>query len=161
MRPHPSFGTLEFRICDVPTRPRDTIAIAALAQAIVVKLYRLRSRNLGFRTYRRALIEENKWRAARWGLSGSLIDFGRRAECRCGGWRSSCSSSSTTSGRPGEPSRGRAPARDCAGRHQRRPAARDLRKKGDLAEVVRALVDETRESVEQSAKTPERQLSSR
>ena len=65
LRPHPIFGTLEFRICDVPTAPRATIALAALAQAIVVKLYRLRRRNLGFRLYPRALIEENKWRAAR------------------------------------------------------------------------------------------------
>src|SRR5262249_39633682 len=47
LRPHPTFGTLEFRICDVPTAPRASIAIAALAQAIIVKLYRLRQRNLG------------------------------------------------------------------------------------------------------------------
>jgi carboxylate-amine ligase len=80
IRPHPTFGTLEFRICDVPTAPRATIAIAALAQAIVVKLYKLRTRNLGFRLYHRRLIEENKWRAARWGLDGKLIDFGRRRE---------------------------------------------------------------------------------
>src|SRR6266540_582960 len=80
LRPHPTFGTLEFRICDVPTAPRASIAIAALAQAIVVKLYRLRERNLGFRCYHRALIEENKWRAARWGIDGKLIDFGKRAE---------------------------------------------------------------------------------
>src|SRR5215470_9731742 len=80
IRPHPTFGTLEFRICDVPTAPRATIAIAALAQAINVKLYRLRERNLGFRRYHRALIEENKWRAARYGLDGKLIDFGRREE---------------------------------------------------------------------------------
>jgi glutamate---cysteine ligase / carboxylate-amine ligase len=80
LRPHPTFGTLEFRICDVPTAPRATIAIAALAQAIIVKLYKLRVRNLGFRLYHRRLIEENKWRAARYGLDGKLIDFGRRAE---------------------------------------------------------------------------------
>src|SRR5258705_756865 len=80
LRPHPTFGTLEFRVCDVPTAPRATIAIAALAQAIVVKLYRLRARNLGFRRYHRALIEENKWRASRWGLDGKLIDFGKRRE---------------------------------------------------------------------------------
>src|SRR6266498_736190 len=80
LRPHPTFGTLEFRVCDVPTAPRASIAIAALAQAIVVKLYRLRERNLGFRCYHRALIEENKWRAARWGIDGKLIDFGKRAE---------------------------------------------------------------------------------
>jgi carboxylate-amine ligase len=80
LRPHPQFGTLEFRICDVPTSPSATIALAALAQAIVVKLYRLRRSNLGFRIYPRALVEENKWRAARYGLDGRLIDFGRRAE---------------------------------------------------------------------------------
>jgi glutamate---cysteine ligase / carboxylate-amine ligase len=80
LRPHPTFGTLEFRVCDVPTSPRVTVALAALAQAIVVKLYRLRQENLGFRIYARALVEENKWRAARWGLDGQLIDFGRRRE---------------------------------------------------------------------------------
>jgi glutamate---cysteine ligase / carboxylate-amine ligase len=80
LRPHPTFGTLEFRICDVPTSPRATIALAALAQAIVVKLHRLRRSNLGFRIYPRALVEENKWRAARYGIDGRLIDFGKRAE---------------------------------------------------------------------------------
>jgi carboxylate-amine ligase len=80
IRPHPLFGTLEFRICDVPTSPRVTIALAALAQALVVKLYRLRRRNLGFRIYSRALVEENKWRAARYGIDGQLIDFGKRQE---------------------------------------------------------------------------------
>jgi carboxylate-amine ligase len=80
VRPHPTFGTLEFRVCDVPTRPEAAIMLCALCQAIVVKLYRLYTRNLGFRLYRRALIEENKWRAARWGLDGKLIDFGKRAE---------------------------------------------------------------------------------
>jgi carboxylate-amine ligase len=80
LRPHPTFGTLEFRICDVPTSPRATIALAALAQAIVVKLYRLRRSNLGFRIYARSLVEENKWRAARYGIDGKLIDFGKRQE---------------------------------------------------------------------------------
>src|SRR6476469_2565031 len=80
VRPHPTFGTLEFRVCDVPTRPEVAVMLGALTQAIVVKLYRLYERNLGFRLYRRALIEENKWRAARWGLDGKLIDFGKRAE---------------------------------------------------------------------------------
>ena len=80
VRPHPTFGTLEFRVCDVPTRPEDSIMLGALCQAIIVKLYRLYTGNMGFRLYRRVLIEENKWRAARWGLDGKLIDFGRRAE---------------------------------------------------------------------------------
>jgi carboxylate-amine ligase len=80
LRPHPIFGTLEFRICDVPTSPRVSVALAALAQALVVKLYRLRRSNLGFRIYSRALVEENKWRAARYGMDGRLIDFGKRTE---------------------------------------------------------------------------------
>ena len=80
IRPHPTFGTLEFRICDVPTRVEETLALAALAQAIIVKLHRLYSRNMGFRLYRRALIDENKWRAARWGIDGLLIDFGKKVE---------------------------------------------------------------------------------
>ncbi len=80
VRPHPTFGTLEFRVCDVPTRPEDAVMFGALCQALIVKLYKLYTSNMGFRLYRRTLIEENKWRAARWGLDGKLIDFGRRAE---------------------------------------------------------------------------------
>ncbi len=80
VRPHPTFGTLEFRICDVATRVDEAIAIAALTQAIVVKLHRLYTKNMGFRLYSRALIEENKWRAARWGVEGKLIDFGKQTE---------------------------------------------------------------------------------
>ena len=80
VRPHPTFGTLEFRIFDVVTRVDEAIAIAALTQAIVVKLHHLYQRNMGFRMYHRALIEENKWRAARWGIEGKLIDFGKQEE---------------------------------------------------------------------------------
>src|SRR6476619_417675 len=80
IRPHPTFGTLEFRVCDVPTRVEETVTIAALAQAIVVKLHKLYTRNMGFRLYRRTLIEDNMWRAARWGIDGNLTDFGKREE---------------------------------------------------------------------------------
>lgn len=80
VRPHPMFGTLEFRICDVPTSAEDSITLAALTQALVVKLHRLYAKNQGWRLYPRALIEENKWRAVRWGLDGKLIDFGKRME---------------------------------------------------------------------------------
>jgi carboxylate-amine ligase len=80
MRPHPFFGTLEFRICDIPMRADETIALAALMQAVIVKLYRLYASNMGFRLYRRALIMENKWRASRYGIRGKLIDFGRQIE---------------------------------------------------------------------------------
>jgi carboxylate-amine ligase len=154
IRPHPTFGTLEFRICDVPTAPRATIAIAALAQAIIVKLYKLRIRNLGFRLYHRRLVEENKWRAARYGLDGKLIDFGRRQEV---------------------------PMRDLAlellefvddvvdelGSRRETEYVRTIlaegtsadrqlrvfRETGDLRAVVRAVVDETGESVGISART--------
>ncbi len=80
IRPHPYFPTLEFRVCDIPMRVDETIAIAALCQAIVAKLYRLHEQNLSFRHYSRALIMENKWRAARYGLGGKLIDFGKQSE---------------------------------------------------------------------------------
>jgi len=80
MRVHPVYPTLEYRICDLPTRPEDTLAIAALFQAITAKLYKLIKLNLGFRLYRRALIQENKWRAIRYGLDGRLIDFGKQTE---------------------------------------------------------------------------------
>ena len=51
-----------------------------MIQATVAKLYKLYTANQGFRLYRRALIMENKWRAARYGLDGKLIDFGKQKE---------------------------------------------------------------------------------
>jgi glutamate---cysteine ligase / carboxylate-amine ligase len=80
VRPHPTFPTLEFRICDIPSKVDEVIALAALFQAITAKLYKLYRMNMGFRLYRRALIQENKWRAVRWGLEGKLIDFGKQKE---------------------------------------------------------------------------------
>ncbi|HEY1870606.1 MAG TPA: carboxylate-amine ligase, partial [Chitinophagaceae bacterium] len=80
LRVHPFFNTVEFRICDVPMTINETIAIAALFQAICVKLYKLRSENLNFIIYQRALVNENKWRAGRYGIDGSLIDFGKEIE---------------------------------------------------------------------------------
>ena len=80
IRPHPFFNTMEFRVCDIPMRVDETIALAALIQATVAKLYKLHTANQGFRLYRRALIMENKWRAARYGLEGKLIDFGKQTE---------------------------------------------------------------------------------
>ncbi len=80
VRPHPFYDTLEFRVCDVPMRADETVALAALVQAICAKLYKLRTQNLGFRVYRRALVMENKWRASRYGIDGRLIDFGKETE---------------------------------------------------------------------------------
>jgi glutamate---cysteine ligase / carboxylate-amine ligase len=154
LRPHPVFGTLEFRICDVPTAPYATIAIAALAQAIIVKLARLRERNLGFRLYHRALIEENKWRAARWGLDGKLIDFGRRREVPMRELALELLAfvddvvDELGSRREVEYVR-RILAEGTSAERQ----VQIYRETGDLRQVVRSLVDETREGVEQTART--------
>lgn len=80
VRPHPFFDTIEIRICDMPTRIEHTVAMVALIQALVAQLYLLYKRNMAWRTYSSALIEENKWRAVRYGLDGKLIDFGKQTE---------------------------------------------------------------------------------
>jgi len=80
VRPHPFFPTLEYRICDVPMRVDETICFAALFQAITRKMWDLYSQNMGWRIYRRSLLNENKQRAARFGTGGKLIDFGKREE---------------------------------------------------------------------------------
>lgn len=80
VRPNHSYPTLEFRICDMCTRVDEVICIAAIFQAIVAKLWKLRQDNLTFRIYPEALIDENKWRAARYGVAGRLIDFGKQRE---------------------------------------------------------------------------------
>src|SRR5438045_7187899 len=77
---HPFFDTIEFRICDAQSRVDDTIALAALMQAIVAKLQKLRRNNVTFRSYPKRLLDENRWRASRYGLDGKLIDFGRCCE---------------------------------------------------------------------------------
>ncbi len=80
IRPHPKFPTLEFRIADVCTRVDEVICLAALLQAVVAKLIKLRQDNRSWRPYRHHLIAENKWRALRYGLDGKLIDFGKQQE---------------------------------------------------------------------------------
>lgn len=80
VRPSWSYPTLEFRVCDVCTRVDEAVCIAAIFQAIIFKLWKLRRDNLTFRVYPAALIDENKWRAIRYGLDGRLIDFGKNEE---------------------------------------------------------------------------------
>jgi glutamate---cysteine ligase / carboxylate-amine ligase len=80
VRPNASYPTLEFRICDVCTRVDEAVCIAAIFQAIIAKLWKLRRDNMTFRVYPFDLIEENKWRAVRYGLDGKLIDFGKQEE---------------------------------------------------------------------------------
>ncbi|OWY25201.1 carboxylate-amine ligase [Sphingobacteriales bacterium UPWRP_1] len=82
IRVHPFYNTIEFRICDIPMLTDETIAIAAIFQAVVAKIYKLRTQNLNFMIYSRALINENKWRASRYGIDGNLIDFGKETEVR-------------------------------------------------------------------------------
>ncbi len=77
-RPHEDFGTLEIRICDICTTVDEAVAIAALVQAIVAKLIKLRNQNLSWRIYSNEMIAENKWRAVRYGLDGQLVDYGKR-----------------------------------------------------------------------------------
>ncbi|MDK3072436.1 carboxylate-amine ligase [Sedimentitalea sp. JM2-8] len=79
LRPSAKFPTLETRIMDVSPRLEDTLALAALNQAIVRMLCRLRERNLRWRAYDRFLIAENRWRAQRYGAAEGLIDFGDRS----------------------------------------------------------------------------------
>jgi carboxylate-amine ligase len=80
IRPHPFFNTLEVRVCDIPMRLDETLAIAALIQATMAMLYKLHAANKSYRIYGRALIMENKFRASRYGIAGKLIDFGKEEE---------------------------------------------------------------------------------
>ncbi|MGX5817016.1 carboxylate-amine ligase [Chitinophaga lutea] len=80
LRVHPFFDTVEFRICDVPLTVAETTTLAALFQAVCAKIYKLRMQNLNFIIYNRALVNENKWRASRYGIDGNLIDFGKEME---------------------------------------------------------------------------------
>ena len=78
LRPSHRFPTLESRICDVCPRLEDAVTIAAMTQAVMRMLWRLKTQNQRWRSYDRMLIDENRWRAQRYGMSGGLIDFGRR-----------------------------------------------------------------------------------
>jgi carboxylate-amine ligase len=77
VRPSAKFPTLEMRITDVCTVLDDAMAIAALYQCIVRMLYRLRRENQRWREYNNMLIDENRWRAKRYGIDEGLIDFGK------------------------------------------------------------------------------------
>ena len=79
-RPNHNYPTLEFRICDVCTRVDEAVCVAAIFQALLYKIWKMRRDNITFRMYRGALVEENKWRAVRYGLDGKLIDFGKQEE---------------------------------------------------------------------------------
>lgn len=77
LRPSARFPTLEMRIPDVCTRLDDAISIAALYQCILRMLYRLRHANQRWRIHDAMLINENRWRAQRYGIDEGMIDFGK------------------------------------------------------------------------------------
>jgi len=80
IRLHPFYPTVEFRVCDMVMTVDEVVCIAAIMQCIIAKLHKLHQKNQSFRTYRRVLINENKWRAARYGIEAKLIDFGKEEE---------------------------------------------------------------------------------
>lgn len=80
LRPNWNHPTLEFRVCDACPRLDAVLCLAGIVQALVLKLWRLRKSNLNFRRYPKSLVDENKWRALRYGLDGQLVDFGRQEE---------------------------------------------------------------------------------
>ncbi|WP_447642043.1 MULTISPECIES: carboxylate-amine ligase [Chitinophagaceae] len=80
LRVHPFYNTVEFRICDIPLTIDETIAITTLFQGICAKLYKLRMQNMNYIIYKRSLVNENKWRASRYGIDGFLVDFGKEME---------------------------------------------------------------------------------
>lgn len=75
IRPHPFFETIEFRVFDMPATSEDAIALAALCQALVAKLVWLSQHHLQTVVLPTHLIEENKWKAIRYGLDAEVVDF--------------------------------------------------------------------------------------
>lgn len=84
LRPSSRFPTLEMRVTDVCPLIEDTICIAALFQCLCRYLYRLRRNNQRWRSYHPFLINENRWRAQRYGVSEGLVDFGKGEIVPCG-----------------------------------------------------------------------------
>src|SRR5262249_32357471 len=76
IRPSARHPTLEMRVTDLCTSVEDALSLAALYQCLLHHLWRLRMRNQSWRTYRAMLIEENIWRAQRWGIEAELADYG-------------------------------------------------------------------------------------
>jgi len=77
LRPSARYPTLEMRIADICTRVDDGVSVAALYLSLLAMLFRRRSENQRWRTYVDMLISENVWRAQRYGVSDSLVDFGK------------------------------------------------------------------------------------
>jgi glutamate---cysteine ligase / carboxylate-amine ligase len=78
IRPHAFFDTVEFRVCDMPSTLEDTLALTALCQALVARLTWLHEHGMQAHVLPRDYLEENKWRAMRYGLDAEVIDFVQR-----------------------------------------------------------------------------------
>jgi glutamate---cysteine ligase / carboxylate-amine ligase len=78
VRPSERFPTLEMRITDICTRLDDGIAVAALYRCLLRMLWRLKRNNQRWRIYARMLVNENRWRAERYGIAEPLVDYGKR-----------------------------------------------------------------------------------
>ena len=83
LRPSSKFPTIESRICDVAPRMEVTLTLAALTQCLTRMLWRKSREGQGWRVVQNFMIEENRWRAQRYGISESFIDFGRQALIPC------------------------------------------------------------------------------
>jgi carboxylate-amine ligase len=77
VRPSSRYPTLEMRVCDLATRLEDAIAIASLYRCLLHMLFHLRTKNQRWRRYADMLISENIWRAQRYGVESSLMDYGK------------------------------------------------------------------------------------
>jgi carboxylate-amine ligase len=77
LRPSDRFPTLEMRITDCCTTLDDTLSIAAMFRCLLRMLWRLKRENQRWRLYSRMLIDENRWRAQRYGIDQGLVDFGK------------------------------------------------------------------------------------
>ena len=70
VRPHPGFGTVEIRVCDIPINFKEIIALVALIQALVVTLIK----SDPYQDTHIQILQSNKWQAARYGLEGVFVD---------------------------------------------------------------------------------------
>lgn len=77
VRPSARFPTLETRIFDLCTFVEDTVCMTAFTVCLIRMLWRLRASNSRWRSYNLLLLEENRWRAMRYGPTDSLLDFGK------------------------------------------------------------------------------------
>jgi carboxylate-amine ligase len=77
VRPSAKYPTIEMRISDVCTRIEDALTVAAIFQSLIAMLFRRRLENQRWRGYAGMLISENRWRAQRYGVEGSLMDYGK------------------------------------------------------------------------------------